>query len=483
MKEYNKILKRLIYHAKADFYNKTFDNCKNDSKKTWQKIKEVIKSESNTNLPEYMLINQEKVTDKKQIVNEFNNYFNNTGTQMAESIQSDSSNAFKDHLCQTYNTTFNFQNVNESDIKNIIKSLNSKSSTGYDGISTVLLKKLQSVLIRPITLIINQSLNSGIFPSKLKLAKIIPIHKKDNVHLVENYRPISLLPAISKVFEKVVLDQLYSYFIQNDYLSESQYGFRKFHSTEYAILEVVDRISFELDKGNSLLAIFLDLSKAFDTLNPDILLYKLKYYGINNSALQWFESYLNNRSHYVEIDNIKSDKCSLSLGVPQGSILGPLLFTIYLNDIQSASTFFNYIQYADDTSLLNSIQNLDSTTINTELGKVHKWLSDNMLSLNIKKTKFMLFHNKQKKILTIPMIKIQDIIINRVTNFNFLGIMLNENLNWSTHTDKISVAISRGVGILYKLKHFFPTYVLKTLYYSFDYASFIICYLGMGNLQ
>ena len=214
------------------------------------------------------------------------------------------------------------------------------------------------------TLIINQSLATGIFPDKLKNAKITPIHKKESIHTLENYRPISILPTISKIFEKTVFNQLYTYFDNNNYLSPNQYGF----STEHAILEVIDRISSELDTGNTPLTIFLDLSKAFDTLNHEILLHKLKYYGISNTALSWFKSYLSNRTHYVEIESHRSSYVLSFISVPQGTILGPLLFIIYTNDIENSSDFFKFIKYADDTTLFCNDTN--HITINFQLGKI-----------------------------------------------------------------------------------------------------------------
>ena len=176
-------------------------------------------------------------------------------------------------------------------------------------------------------------INTGIFPDKLKLAKVCPIYKKDDENLFTNYRPISLLPAISKIFEKVIFRQLYDYFQIKKLFYNSQYGFRTEHSTEFAALEVIDRILIEMDENEIPINIYLDLSKAFDTLDHNILLYKLNHYGISGSSLKLIESYLTNREQYVEIDNTKSKTQKIKTGVPQGSILGPLLFLIYINDI------------------------------------------------------------------------------------------------------------------------------------------------------
>ena len=215
---------------------------------------------------------------------------------------------------------------------------------------------------------------------------------------MQNYRPISLLPVISKIFEKVVFHQLYEYFETNNLFNPNQYGFRKNYSTELALLHFTDKIINELDKSNTPLALFLDLSKAFDTLNFKILLDKLTYYGISTKCLTWFNSYLVNRKQYVQMENIKSDKMTILTGVPQGSVLGPLLFIIYTNDIINCSTHFHPVIYADDTTLINTSINLKNdqnvVILNQELDKIYQWLNTNKLSLNISKTKFIIFAPK-----------------------------------------------------------------------------------------
>ena len=264
------------------------------------------------------------------------------------------------------------------------------------------------VIIKPLTLLINQVLNTGTFPDKLKIAKVIPIFKKGDPSLFEIYRPICLLPAISKVLEKIIALQLSSYFEKNKLLFDNQYGFRPKHSTEHAALELIDRITNKMDTTEIPLNICIVLSKAFDTIDDSILLNKLKYYGLKGPTLNLFQSYLSrpNRKQYTEIEDTTSTILPIQVGVPQGSILGPILFIIYVNDLPQCSNKFDFIMYADDTTLsstiysfsdINSNASADSL-INAEIGKVIEWLKINKLSINKNKSKYMTFHMPKKQI-------------------------------------------------------------------------------------
>ena len=266
-------------------------------------------------------------------------------------------------------------------------------------------------IAQPLALIINQSLNTGQVPSILKIAKVKPVYKKNDNTICDNYRPISLLPIVSKIFERVVHKQLSLYLSENKLLFKSQHGFRQNHSTETATLELVDKVMKHLDNNETPISIFIDLSKAFDTLNHDILLHKLSFYGIRGTALNWFSSYLSNRYQFVEYLNCKSTKLPITTGVLQGSILGPLLFNIYMNDISQASSVFDFLLYADDTTLTCSFEklqvqgrneNIISAALNDELDKILVWLTVNKLSLNPSKTKYIIFHLPQKPASVIP---------------------------------------------------------------------------------
>ena len=370
----------------------------------------------------------------------------------------------------------------------MIADLKSKSSFGHDGVSSILLKKLSPEIYKVLTCIINQSLITGIFPDSLKVAKISPIFKKEDPHLTDNYRPISLLPVISKVFEKVAFKQVYDYFNKNKLLYKSQYGFRKGHSTELAGLEFNDKIVNHLDKGELPLAIFLDLSKAFDTIDHDILIRKLHFYGIAGNSLNWFKSYLTDRKQYVQFKDSLSSYSMLKTGVPQGSILGPLLFIIYMNDIAQVTDKFYFTIYADDTTLIAPICTFSlndkndlamiSQNINSELKIITDWLALNKLSLNAKKTKMMVFHYHQKKISNMKLkLYINRTKIEQVKEFCFLGILFDECLTWKAHVQKIGSKISMANGTLNRLKKFVPQEVLKIIY-----NALILPHLNFGVL-
>jgi hypothetical protein len=322
-----------------------------------------------------------------------------------------------------------------------------------------LLKYVKEELATPITSLINQSIETSVFPDFLKVAKISPIYKKGEDNLFGNYRPVSVLPSISKVFERVLYNQIYEYFTNQNLLFNSQYGFRKCHSTEFTVLELSDRIIKDMDKGELPINIYLDLSKAFDTLDHEVLIEKLKYYGIKSKSLDILKSYLSNRMQYVCYDNVKSDMLKITCGVPQGSILGPLLFIIYMNDIKCASNIFNFIMYADDTAVytvLNTSEDRYEEQLNSELELISNWLKVNRLSLNVTKTKAMLFHSTQR-LVTYPSLVIDNHLVEFVKEFNYLGIIIDENLKWKVHVELIAKKVSKTIGILNRVKNYIPT--------------------------
>ena len=380
---------------------------------------------------------------------------------------------YRKYLNKSILASFHFTLIDENHAAKVLSSLQTKNSSGHDGVSMQLLKLLSPALLKPLTIVINQLLLTGIFPDKHRIAKVVPLHKKDDPSLTDNYRPIFLLPSISKLFEKIVIIQFTEYRKQNKLLFEGQCGFRENHSTELATIELMDMVISALDEKLTL-TIYMGLSKAFDTLDHNILLAKLRNYGINGTPIRWFESNLTNRLHYVELNDLASKKQKITTGVPQGSILGPLLYLINMNDIINVSQAFKFILYADDATLFTTIEysirtrmsNIDES-LNNELSHVFKWLVINRLSLSTSKNKFMVFHPYQEDITgIIPNRFINGIEIERVISFNFLGITLDENITWKPHIAATANKMFKYAGIFNKLKNYLPAYILRLLYCS-----------------
>ena len=262
-------------------------------------------------------------------------------------------------------------------------------------------------------------------------------HKKGSRSVLDNYRPISILPVISKIFENILYEQLYEYFTTTNLLSEQQFGFRRFHSTSTALLDCTDEWYVNMDRGLYNLAVFLDLKKAFDTVNHDILLAKLELYGIKNTPLMLFKSYLSDRSQKCQVNGELSTLKYLKYGVPQGSILGPLLFLIYINDLPNCLQHSTARMFADDTNITVSGKSIKEAevAINADLNNIREWLLSNRLSLNLVKTEYLLIGSRHN-INTLeeqPRVFIGDEPIKGVQVTKTLGVKIDQFLTWDSH--------------------------------------------------
>ena len=298
--------------------------------------------------------------------------------------------------------------------------------------------------------IINHSLVNGIFPEKLKCAYVFPVHKANSKLSVSNFRPISILPILSKIFEKVST-RLMKFLKSTNAIFEHQFGFQAGKSTDLAILDIHSKIVEAFENKELACCVFLVFAKAFDTVNHKILIRKLEYYGIRDSVLKWFESYLCNRPQCVKIGESLSDFLHVLCGVPQGSVLGPILFLIYINYLQFCSNILNFHLFADDTSLYFSHRDAAflEDTVNSELNNVLTWLQANKLTLNVSKSNFIIFKHMQRKITKKISMKINDSEIEGKLHTKYLGVILDEKLPWKQHIDQIIPKLQRGIRILF----------------------------------
>ena len=364
--------------------------------------------------------------------------------------------------------------ISNEEILDIINSLENKS-TGPTSIPLKLLSLIPDLIITPLAYIINLSLTTGEYPELLKVVKVIPIHEGGSTQDVSNYRPISLLSIFDKIIEKIVHKNLYFFLEAHNILFKNQFGFRRHNSTTHALIQITELIKKSIDKGKYGCGIFIDLGKAFVTVNHEILLTKLEHYVIRGNMLESFRSYLSKRKQYISVNGQSYELLDITCGVPQGSVLGPLLFLIYTNDLPNVSELLDIYLFADDINIYYESKTLDDIekTLNEELNKLFIWLNVNRLSLNIDKTNYIIFHPYNKPMKDHITIKINNKVIDQKEFIKYLGILMDSTLSWKFHISNISKKTSRSIGIMYKLRPFLPLKVMKDVYYSLVYSHII----------
>ena len=469
----------LIKTARRKYYDDKLSAVSSDLRKTWSIINQVISKTRTDNQIPLMKDAQGSYSDPLVISNKFNKFFSNIGPSLAHKIPS-SSTTFKDFLTGSFSNSMSFSPTSESEVLSIINQLKTSKSEGYDGVCISPIQQAADLLASPLSQICNLSLETGVFPDRLKIAKILPVFKSDDTTNFSNYRPISILPCLSKIFEKIGHKRISQFLLKYNILHPQQYGFRQGLSTYMAILEMVEGIHKGFENTEFTIGIFVDLKKAFDTVNHSILIDKLHFYGIRGITLSWFKSYLSNREQYVQISSHRSSLNHVQCGVPQGSILGPLLFIIYVNDLFNSSQLLSFILFADDTKIFFRHKNIHSliSIVNRELSSIFKWFNSNKLTLHSEKTKFIIFHPPRKKIsVNETKMQLNGIAISRTDKTKFLGIIIHQNLSWKYHIAEVCSKVSKVIGILCKSRKYLPPRTLKT-----QYNSLFLPYLNYCNI-
>ena len=388
-----------IKHAKEMYYTSAFHENKSNSKKTWNIINELTSRKQHSSHVKEIELNGCSISGSQKLSEAFNDHFADIGPKLADKIPcNENSRSHLDYLSSNESgasTSFQLKTTSSSIVFSLLSKLSKSKATGLDKISARLLRECPDLISDSLSIIFNRSIITGIFPDDWKCSKVIPLFKQGKRKDLNNYRPISIIPIVAKVFERIIYDQVNFFLTDNKLLSTSQSGFRSLHSTVTALLEATNDWAYNIDHGNVNAVVFLDLKKAFDTVDHAILLSKLNAYGIGS---EWFKSYLSDRNQKCFVNGFLSPNRSLSCGIPQGTILGPLLFLIYINDLPNCLEHSQARMYADDTHLTlasNNVRDINQN-LNQDLVNVSEWLIANKLTLNQSKTEFMLIGSRQR---------------------------------------------------------------------------------------
>ena len=490
-KTYNSTLRRIIRRTKCLYYQDMCHTYRAHSKKLWGLINEIAgKINDKSSIIEYIKIDGIRVYNSTKICNAFGNYFSTVGKNFANKIPK-SQKSITDYLkkLQSNSESLFFVPTTEDEILKLVRNLPSKTSCGHDSISNILLKEIIHQVTPVLTDIFNRSLTTGEFPSIMKLAEVIPLYKSKERYYESNYRPISLLSTLSKILEKIVYSRVYEFLDRTGQLYENQYGFRAKHSCEHAIGQVLGNIIKGLENNFYGACVLLDLSKAFDTIEHEILLNKLDLYGIRGIPQAWFKSYLTDRTLRVKCSTLSNsskttgNEYPVHYGTPQGSCLGPLIFLIFVNDLHLHLRDAEGIQFADDTTLVFVHRNLNylQFCIQEELTILQDWFNSNKLTLNIGKSSYLLYHNKKEKPTTVR-IELNGIEIPKVHHAKLLGTWLDDQLNWDIHVNKLLSKLKCGIGMLRRSNNFLSVKAKRMLYFGQIHSNLMYCLCIWGTM-
>jgi hypothetical protein len=507
-KAYRNVYNSLLRLRKKLYYGESLNNASKNPKKIWEILNEITSRKSCSNKIEKIISNGMEIRDENKMADEFNNFFSTVGKKISDSVERISTDPMSYLDDGKIYPNMEFDHIGSSFLCDIINDFVPKKSLDLDGISMSLVKYISTSISVPLAHVFSLSLSTGVFPELLKISRVVPIFKGGDPDLCDNYRPISLVKTFAKLLEKIVAKKLTYHLKVNNIVDPLQFGFQSGLSTEHNLLHLTNYVSKALNENKIGIGVFLDLKKAFDVVPHCILLKKLKYYGMKDNVLQWFESYLDNRSQCVDINGKISAPKFINISVMQGSVLGPLLFLIFINDLPNA-TILKTLLFADDACSLHSDKNLNELIlkVNTELQKIANWFSANKLVVNVNKCKYIIFHTKGKK-LNLEGLDVyfnlneigknqspeKIITLERVgndqkeKNYKYLGVLIDEHLNFNDNTDYLCNKLAKAVFQLRKAKFYVTKKHLLTLYHALFnshlwYCTIILSCTSQANLN
>ena len=485
----NKVIK-LIQNGKKTQYQTYISNNTGNPSSIYKLFKEVGagKGPQKQSTIGSIKTGEKLIEDSTEIASEFNNFFVTVASKLKEPITSTNHDKLKE-FCQEKlppDMKFEIPIIGRQKVFKFLSNIDTNKATGTDMIGPRLLKFAAPFIADEITFICNQSIAKSVFPSKWKEAKVTPLFKNGPLEDVNNYRPISILPVLSKVLEKHVHESFYDYLHAFQLLHKTQSGFRSQHSCETALVNMIDSWLNAIDNGKMIGVVLVDFKKAFDLVDHRILLNKLEIYGIKDDALSWFDTYLTNRKQQVSINNCQSDFQQISYGVPQGSILGPLLFLLFINDLPLYTNNVFTDLYADDTTVYDIQDSMEQIESNLQLALngLQIWCKSNGMILNSSKTKvmFVTTNQKRKRLNRQNLdLNFQNEPLNMISSDKILGVFVDNNLTWTDHTKYLTKKIASSIWLLSKIKKFLSQDHRVQFYKSYIQPHIDFCNIVWGS--
>ena len=481
-----KLVNKMRIKLKKEYFNKELCEKIGDLKATWETLNEVIRGrKSRHGGSECMYFSKDGVgiTDGKSIAEGFCDFYCNVGPKLAAKIPKDRKHSFKDFLGDKVVDSLFLSPTTPREVEELCAALEPGKGMGWDGISPRVIKRVARELSGSLSRLLNCCMREGYYPDSFKVARVVPVFKSEDPTEFSNYRPVSVLPVLNQIFERVIKSRLVSFLDKHQAIVPAQYGFRAEHSTAMAVLDMAEKVRRAWSKGNKAIGVLIDLKKAFDTVDHDLLLAKLEHYGIRGQANMLVASYLSQRYQYVSYAGFDSGRGAVECGVPQGSVLGPLFFILYVNDMVRACPELGLVLFADDTNIFAEDRDVRQLfkKVNEGLARLDIWFRCNKLTLNLKKTEYMFFAGPGSRVQHQEQLLIGGEVIKQVSGARFLGVWVDDGLKWTGQIDKVKTKIGQLLGVMTRASGALEGRTLLQLYNGLVLPHLQYCLMVWGD--